>query len=141
MCAGAAASMSRWPVEQQRHQPGLQASSFGRADGFPSGLHSSPPVRQASTGYQPFERASTEHMRGPGEPVSFSHATAPSSDFGTGSCGGSSGAGQAGPVDYASMIPDPALRQSFSQNVEEVQLLPLSCTFHLVKLQVQTPRR
>ena len=71
-------------------------------------------------------------MRVPGEPVSFSHAIAPSSGFGAGSYSDSGGAGQAGSVDYASMIPDPALRQSFSQNVEEVQLLPLSRSFHLV---------
>ena len=58
-------------------------------------------------------------MRGPGEPV------APSGGYGMGSYNDSGGTGQTGSMDYASMIPDPALRQSFSQNVEEVRALPL----------------
>ena len=63
-------------------------------------------------------------MRSAGEPVSFSHARAPSSGCGAGSYGDGAGAGLAEPVDYSSMIPDPALRQSFSQNVEEVRWCP-----------------
>ena len=39
-----------------------------------------------------------------------------------GSYSNGGGAGVDEPVDYSSMIPDPALRQSFSQNVEEVSL-------------------
>lgn len=37
------------------------------------------------------------------------------------------GAGPADSVKYSSMIPDPALRQSFNHNVEEVRALPLTC--------------
>ena len=64
-------------------------------------------------------------MRGPGEHVSFDDARAPSSGLQPGSHFDGTGAGLAESIDYTSMIPDPALRQSFSQNVEEVRTLHL----------------
>ena len=102
-----------------------------------SGNHSFPPARQAAPLHQPFEgasRASTAHMRGPGEYVSVSHATAPSTGFQTGSYGDGAGVGPAESIDYTSMIPDPALRQSFSQNVEEVRAVHLPSARAPVKL-------
>ncbi len=62
------------------------------------------------------------YAAGPGERASSSYAGAPSSGYGMGSYSNDGGAGADDPVDYSSMIPDPALRQSFSQNVEEVSL-------------------
>ena len=118
----------QWPGQQQQHQPVLQESSYSRGDGFPSGGHSFQPARQAAPLHQPFEAPSsnsTAHVRGPAEHASFSHARAPSSGYGVGSYSDGAGAGPADSVDYSSMIPDPALRQSFSQNVEEVRALPL----------------
>ncbi len=62
------------------------------------------------------------YTAGPGQHVSSSYAGAPSGGYGMGSYSNGGGAGSDEPVDYSSMIPDPALRQSFSQNVEEVSL-------------------
>ena len=93
----------------------------GYARGGPRSL---PAVRPAPAVHQTYEGASRGSAYFDGDPVGRPVAVG-GNDRALGSAYGdrsyAGGTGPSEPVDYASMIPDPALRQSFDQNVEEVR--------------------
>jgi len=125
-CAGPARSSTQWPGEPACYPPGYQDSSYSKADGSASGGgHSFPPVRQAAPVHQRYDsgsRDSAPYVGGHLENSSFGQDRGPSSGYREGSFGAGMGASE--PVEYATIIPDPLLRQSFDQNVEEARSSP-----------------
>lgn len=110
----------RWTGTKACAHQANSSLAGGYAENGPLSL---PAVRPAPAVHQTYEGASRGGAYSGGNPVGRPAATA-GSDRALGNAYGdrsyAGGMGPSEPADYASMIPDPALRQSFDQNVEEV---------------------